>query len=110
MSWRIEYYNERVRAEIQALPESAYAKYEAIVGRLEAFGPDIQRMPHMRHLQNGLWEIRAIAADGSARIFYCWRDNEVFMMLHSFMKKSQETPKRELDKALRRMKEVQNGR
>lgn len=29
-------------------------------------------------------------------------------MLHSFMKKSQETPKHELDKALRRMKEVKN--
>lgn len=108
MGWKIEYYNEKVRAEIMGLPIKAFAKYEMIVARLEQFGPDIQRMPHMRYLQKGLWEIRAIASDGSARIFYCLCRNDVFLMLHSFLKKSQATPIKELNKALKRMKEVQN--
>ncbi len=108
MQWKIEYYNEEVKREIAALPDATFAKYEMIVTRLSQFGPNIQRMPHMRHLVDGLWEIRAIANDGSARIFYSWLRHNHYIMLHSFIKKSQETPKRELDKALRRMKEVQN--
>lgn len=110
MEWKVEYYSEELREKIFSLPLGTFAKYEMIVERLEKYGPNVQRLPHMRHLVNGLWEIRAIAADGSARIFYCWRNDNVFLMLHSFMKKSQETPKRELDKALRRMKEVKNGK
>ncbi len=110
MEWKIEYYSEGVRKEINSLPLLCLTKFVRIVDRLCQYGPDSQRMPNMRHLRDSLWEIRAVAADGSARIFYCCRKHDSFVMLHCFMKKSQETPKHELDKALRRMKEVQNGR
>lgn len=110
MSWQIKFYNESVKTEIDKLPRGSKAKFVAIAERLCEYGPSVQRLPHMRHLQNGLWEIRAIAADGSARIFYCWLNGEEYVLLHSFLKKSNQTPKKELDKALRRMKEVQNGR
>ncbi len=104
--WKIRYYSEAVREEIFSLPVRTFAKYEQIIERLEQYGPGIQRMPHMRQLEGELWEIRAIAGNGSARVFYCMVRDDTFLMLHSFLKKTDKTPAKELDKAKRRMKEA----
>ncbi|WP_176013037.1 type II toxin-antitoxin system RelE/ParE family toxin [Victivallis sp. Marseille-Q1083] len=108
MAWEVKYYNNSVAEEIYNLPDRTVAKYQQIVERLSRFGPSEQRLPHFRHLTGKLWEIRAIAHDGSARIFYCLADQNCFIILHSFLKKSNATPKKELEKALKRLKEVQN--
>lgn len=109
MNWNFSFYNEALAKEVMNLPRHSLAKVYTILCRLKDYGMSAQRMPHMRHLQDGLWEVRAIAADGSIRIFYCWVSTSNFVLLHMFKKKSQETPKHELEKALKRMKEVQNG-
>lgn len=56
MKWKVEYYSEELREKIFSLPLGTFAKYEMIVERLEKYGPNVQRLPHMRHLVNGLWE------------------------------------------------------
>jgi phage-related protein len=43
---------------------------------------------------------------GIARIFYCTRRGRSIVMLHQYVKKSEETPRKELDIARRRMREV----
>jgi phage-related protein len=48
-----------------------------------------------KHLGDGIWELRP----GNNRVFYFFFENDTFVLLHSFRKKSQKTPKRELDKA-----------
>ncbi|MGF0034814.1 type II toxin-antitoxin system RelE/ParE family toxin [Victivallis vadensis] len=110
MKFTFEYFDQKLERAILALPPQSKAKFLAILKRLCECGPDVQRLPHIRYMTDGLWEIRAIAADGSCRVFYCWIGTETFVLLHCFLKKSQETPKHELDKALRRMKEVKNGK
>jgi phage-related protein len=105
MEWRIEYYNQRVRSEIGQLPKHLLARYQAIVDKIEIYGPDLG-MPHIRYLSNGLLEMRLKGQEGIARVFYCVIKKKTITILHSFVKKSQKTPKNDLDLAMKRMKEV----
>ena len=48
-----------------------------------------------KHLMDGIWELRP----GNNRVFYfCWRGDR-FVLLHQFRKKSQKTPRREIERA-----------
>jgi phage-related protein len=63
-------------------------------------------MPTCRSMGKGLWEIRSNISDGRiARVMFCVAD-ETMVLLHGFIKKAQATPKRDLDLAKARMKEV----
>jgi len=105
MSWTIEYYSEEVRLPINALPADIRASYTRLAELLEEFGLDL-RMPHSRAMGGGLFELRPRGREGIARVFYCMKVGKRIIMLHSFIKKTQETPKRELDIARRRQKEI----
>ena len=48
-----------------------------------------------KHLDDGIWEIRP----GNNRVFYFFYQNNTYVLLHQFRKKSQKTPKREIEKA-----------
>ena len=50
-----------------------------------------------KHLEDGIWELRP----GNNRVFYFFFQDDVFVLLHQFRKKSQKTPKREIEKAKR---------
>ena len=105
MHWTIGYYSEEVRLEIDALPVGIRASYTRLTEMLEEFGLDL-RMPHSRAMGEGLFELRPRGREGVARVFYCMQMGRKIIMLHSFIKKSNETPKRELDIARRRQREV----
>jgi phage-related protein len=108
MSYSIDYFHPRVRAEIEIWPDGVLADYARIVELLMEFGPNV-RMPHSRALGGGLFELRPRGREGIGRAFYCFVAGERIVILHAFVKKTQETPKRELRIARKRMKEVQNG-
>ena len=48
-----------------------------------------------KHLEDGIWELRP----GNNRVFYFFYENNTFVLLHQVRKKSQKTPKREIEKA-----------
>lgn len=50
-----------------------------------------------KHIEENIWELRP----GNNRIFYFFHEKETFVLLHTFMKKSNKTPKREILKAKR---------
>jgi phage-related protein len=105
MSWTIDYYSEDVRLEIETLPVGIRASYVRLTELLEEFGLEL-RMPHSRALGGGLFELRPRGREGIARVFYCTKVGRKIIILHSFIKKTNETPKRELDIARRRRREV----
>ncbi|WP_236026198.1 type II toxin-antitoxin system RelE/ParE family toxin [Geomonas azotofigens] len=72
---------------------------------MEQYGPNLG-MPHTRALGNGLFEIRAKAEEGIGRAFFCTMVGRKIVILHSFIKKTDKTPKRQLEIALTRLKEV----
>src|SRR5271166_1770529 len=61
-------------------------------------------MPLVRSLGRELWEVRTNLARGRiARVLFCIAQEQM-VLLHGFMKKTQKTPQREIDLALRRIK------
>ena len=107
MKWVIHYYNQTVKEEARALPKSIKAKFEAIMDKMIEHGPDLG-LPFTRTMGKGLFEIRAKAQEGIARGIFCTISGNIIVILHVFLKKTQATPKKELDLAIKRMKEVKN--
>jgi phage-related protein len=107
--WIVQYFNARVQREVEAWPVGIYADYLRLIGLMEDHGADL-RMPHSRAMGKGLFELRCKGPEGIGRAFYCTMVNREIVVLHSFIKKTQETPDRELTIARQRLKEVQNAK
>lgn len=56
--------------------------------------------PYVDHIEGNIWELRPMRD----RIFFFLEKDNKFILLHHFLKKTQKTPKRELDQAKRNMK------
>lgn len=107
MQWTITFYSDRVAREIRQLPKNLQAAFFRLVDTMKITGPNLG-MPHTKAMGNGLFEMRLKAPEGIGRVFYCTIVDQHIVVLHSFIKKTQKTPKRELDKARQRMKEVKS--
>jgi putative addiction module killer protein len=57
------------------------------------------------HGANDLWEIRITSSSGAVRLFYSLQKGKIVLLLSGFIKKTQKTPKREIDKALAYLKD-----
>lgn len=77
-------------------------------------GKDIQKvefgwpigMPYCRPLGAGLWEVRSDLSGGRiARMIFCIVGGEM-VLLHGFEKKTQKTPRRDIELALKRKREI----
>ena len=69
-------------------------KILAYIGALEQFGTRVGE-PVAKHIEGDIWELRPL----SNRIFFFyWKDGE-FILLHHFVKKTQKTPPREIERA-----------
>jgi phage-related protein len=63
-------------------------------------------MPLCRAMGQGLWEVRSQLTHGRiARVLFCIADNRM-VLLHAFIKKTQEAPDADLELARKRMKEI----
>jgi phage-related protein len=56
-------------------------------------------------LGNGLWEVRSRLGDRVARVMF-FVEGRTMVLLHGFVKKTQKTPRYELDLALKRMNQL----
>ena len=104
--WTITYYSEATRQQVASLPTGILASYLRLAAAMQAHGADL-RMPHSRAMGNGLFELRPRGPEGIGRVFYCTQVGQRIVVLHSFVKKTRETPEAELRIARKRMKEVQ---
>lgn len=105
--WNVTFYSREVKQEIAKLPRGLLAKYARLTNLMETYGPDIG-MPHTRHMKKGLIEMRLKAVEGIARVFYATIVNKEIVILHSIIKKTDKTPKRDLELAYKRLSEVKN--
>lgn len=106
-AFTIEYFHPRVLAEIEAWPVDVLADYARMAELLMEYGPNL-RLPHSRALGGGLFELRPRGRSGIGRALYCFLVGRRVVVLHAFVKKSQQTPERELKLARNRMKEVRS--
>ena len=124
MEWGIAYHDERVQQDLLRFPQGLQVRYDHLTSMMEEFGPNLG-MPHTRALGDGLFVLRLKAKEGIGRVFFCTITlpasstsskrqistgvNRKIVMLHSFVKKSQKTPKKELETARRRLSEFRNS-
>jgi len=108
MPYSIEYFHPKVLTEIEAWPADILADYARIAELLMEHGPNLG-LPHSRTLGDALFELRPRGKSGIGRAFYCFLIGGRALVLHAFVKKSQQTPDRELKLARKRLKEVING-
>ena len=108
MDYTIAYYSSTVEKQILELPDTLAARYVVLTRRMLAIGPHLTE-PHTKAMGDGLFELRLKGAEGIARVFFCTLIGKRIVMLHSFVKKTNRTPKRELETAHIRLKEVKHG-
>jgi len=93
---------------ILGLEPKQQAKIYREINLLERFGNELH-YPHVDTIKGdkykGLWELRIEFSSNIFRIFYFLPRNKNAILLHGIVKKSQKTPRKELDVALSRMED-----
>lgn len=107
--YRIIFYEKQGKSDLWDFLESmrmkaasnkdARIQYKQILLYIQLLQENGRNLPEniSKYLGNEIWELRP----GNNRIFYFFWNGCNCVLLHQFRKKTQKTPKRELDKALR---------
>lgn len=95
-------YIQKLSKESQFIKDSKINlnKIVAYLDVLEEMGTRVGD-PVTKHLEGDIWELRPLRN----RILYASYKANKFILLHHFMKKTQKTPKREIEKAIRNLKD-----
>jgi|ERR1017187_172044 phage-related protein len=106
MAWTVETLNDIVDAELGELPADMQASFVYISRLIEDFGLDRVREPHVKHVHGSLWEMRLKGRDGISRALYVTAVGRRVVVVRVFIKKTQKTPNREIELALKRAKDL----
>ena len=106
MDWRVKFLDEDVKAALNAMPADIRAAFRRIVEMIGSHGLERMREPYVKHLQGPVWEMRMKGKDGIARATYVTATGKPVVVVHVFPKKAQKTPRREIEIALKRAREV----
>ena len=106
MLWTICFVSDTAEEEVAALPEDMKARFLRIGELIQNFGPAAVHEPHIKHLTGKLWEIRMKGRDGIARSIYVTASERRVVVLRTFVKKTNKTPRQEIEIALFRAKDV----
>jgi phage-related protein len=105
MTWTVDL-DAAAEAELLAMPPDIRARFLRVAELLQTFGPRQVGMPHVRHLEGKLWEMRLTGRDGIARAVYVARTGQRLTVLHVFTKKTQKTPRKALETAHNRLRRL----
>ena len=107
MNWEVVFYslpsgNQPVLSWLGDQGPEVKASFARLFDLLEEKGTAVG-MPHVKPMGMKLYELRVHDKNGIYRTLYFAATGQRFVMVHSFHKKTQKTPKQELEKALKRM-------
>ena len=110
--WKIKYYETPTGSSpvfdfINTLAPKAQAKVANTFELLKEFGLAIGRSHTKKIARTPIWELRILGQD-NLRIFYIVETGKTFLLLHGFAKKTQKTPKREIQTAIKRLEEYKS--
>lgn len=108
MAYLLLFYSPSVQAEIEGWPAGIHACFTRIAEQMVVSGPNLG-LPYTRPFGEGLFEIRAKGEEGIGRAFFCSLIGRRIVILHGFIKKTQQTPAKELKLARKRLKEIHHG-
>jgi len=104
--WSFVFVSAEAKAELDALPADVRASFGRIVRLIQTVGLERVREPYIKHIEERIWEMRLRGRDGIARALYVTASGRRLVILRTFVKKTQKTPRREIELARRRAKEV----
>jgi phage-related protein len=101
--FQIEYYDKSeneypAKDFIESLDSKMRAKFYMLVKLLHEYG-NLLREPYSKHISDGVFEIRAKQGTDTARILYFFTSGEKIILTTGFVKKTQKTPKAEINLA-----------
>ena len=108
MNYSLQFYSPSVQKEIEGWPAGINASFTRIAEQMIESGPNLG-LPYTRPFGEGLFEIRAKGEEGIGRAFFCALVGRRIVILHGFIKKTQQTPVSELKLERKRLKEVHRG-
>ena len=86
------------KTDRQAIGEDiAYVQYKWPIGK-----------PRVDHLRGSVWEVRSKIGNRIARVLFAVEQSEM-ILLHAFVKKTQQTNPADIELAIKRLKEWKNG-
>ena len=107
MEWRVEYYKKEngdipVLEYLLTLDAKMRAKAFSEIGLLQKHGTDL-REPYAKAIkgEKNIFELRVKFSSNISRIFYFTFRNNTFVLLNGFTKKSEKTPDKEIERAVR---------
>ena len=106
MNWKVSYLDTTVERGIAELPQDMQAKLRRIADMIEQLGLSAMREPYIKHLQGKLWEMRLTGRDGISRAIYVTMSGQRVVIVRAFRKKTQKTPRSEIELALKRAEQV----
>lgn len=77
-----------------------FRKITAYIRMLKEKGVSLG-IPYIKHIEDNIWELRPLRD----RILFAYYSNNKFILLSIFMKKTKKTPKKEIEKAKRYLKD-----
>ena len=108
MNWSVETLNSTVDEELAALPADMRARFVRICNLIQEHGLPNVGQPYIKHIDKALWEIRLKGKDGIARALYVTAKPQRVIILRVFIKKTQKTPKKEIQLALKRALDIES--
>jgi phage-related protein len=100
------YFEDFLKSQPQKVQDKIYKIIEAI--------ETLERVPsnYLKHIEstNGLYEARIQLASNIWRVFCFFDNGNLVILLNGFQKKTQKTPKNEIEKALRLMEMYYNDK
>ena len=85
---------------IDGLDIKMQAKMVRTIAFLQENGSDL-REPYSEYLQDGILELRAKVGSNISRVMYFFYDGKKAVLTHGFIKKTQKTPRKEIERAIR---------
>ena len=107
MEFKVVFLNNKVEKDTLNFPKGILANFVHIVEMIEEFGLSLG-MPYTSKVEKELFEIRAKGVEGIGRSFFCTTKDKEIVILHSFIKKTQKIPLKEIKIARKRLKEYKN--
>ena len=96
-NWRLQWINLRLNSILKIMVKNRQ-KILGIINVLEEKGNQL-REPYSKHLDDGIFEIRGKVGTDITRVLYFFYYEKKIIITNGFIKKTQKTPKREIELA-----------
>lgn len=83
---------------LDSLDNKMAAKVYGMIGLLEEYGNEL-RLPYSRHLEDGIFELRAKVSSNITRVLYFFYVGQTIVLTNGFVKKTQKTPRVVIEQA-----------